>query len=193
MKIYIDVDSVLANIDAVWCLWMRKNLGINIDSENILFWKYPQMLYGSEANRFWELDFIYNFCSPLKGAKQFVDNCIDLVGLKNVALITATPDHLISNKNKWIDMHISKDITIHHTDRKWQYTSDGILIDDRFENVVLHVTENNKPGILFNYNNKYCWVSNFALSAANYGITYLTNYTNILEFLKKEIKNENSG
>lgn len=193
MKIYIDVDSVLANIDAVWCLWMNKNFGINIKPEDILFWNYPQHRYGSEVYNFFELDSIYNLCHPYKGAKQFVDDCVSLVGLSNVTIVTATPDVLISNKNKWIKRYINKDISVYHIKDKWKWTKDGILIDDRFENVVLHVTENNKPGILFNYNNKYCWVSNFALSAANYGITYLTDYTNVLEFLKKEIKNENSG
>lgn len=192
MKIYIDLDSVLANIDSVWCNWMNQELGINIKPEDILFWDYPKMLYGNIVSEFWNLETIYEDCAIFEGAIEFIDSLKELYGKENIIVISAKYDSLIEAKNEWIERWLGDTLAIHES-QKFKFTKDGILIDDRFENVVLHVTENNKPGILFNYNNKYCWVSNFALSAANYGITYLTDYTNVLEFLKKEIKNENSG
>jgi 5'(3')-deoxyribonucleotidase len=191
MKIYIDIDSTLANIDSVWCMWMDKNLGINIKPEDILSWNYCEMVYGKIVSEFWEYDNIYDTCAILDGAKEFISSLKNMYGKENIILISATPKNLVKAKNEWIDRWLEDTLAIHES-QKFKFTKGGILIDDRFENVLLHVTQNKKPGILFNYNDKYPWVRNFKYACKDYGIQYETNYDSILNYLEKGLQNDKS-
>ncbi|MDY0198976.1 MAG: hypothetical protein RBR68_14320 [Tenuifilaceae bacterium] len=183
MKIYIDLDSVLADIDSAWCNWMKHELRINIKPEDILFWDYPKMLYGNIVSEFWNLETIYKDCIIFEGAIEFISSLKSIYGKENIILISAKYESLIEAKNEWIKRWLGDTLAIHES-QKFKFTKDGILIDDRFENVLLHITQNKKPGILFNYNDKYPWVRNFKDACNKYGIQYKTSYDSVINYLK---------
>ena len=158
MRCYLDFDSTLVDLTKGWLDWLKKEKFIKITTKNIVQWDWVPQTYGSHVNEYWQTKGIYDTIKPISGAVEFVTVLKSLYGTENVFLISNSHSNMIKEKEDYARrvFKISPS-SFHHADSKWQFTSDGVLVDDAPHNVIAHVRNNLKPAILFNYRNRYGW------------------------------------
>ena len=153
LKLNVDVDGVLANIDrSIIERWAPGR-----SSSEITQWNIDKAL-GIPELFDWMVDAVVNddFCyniEPFDGAKEFIDN---LSSLGDVHVVTApfrTPEWLLQ-RSKWLIDKLNVPFKKqHHTSSKDWYEFGGfpgdVLIDDKPDNIAAFVTLPGRLGILF--------------------------------------------
>ena len=159
-KVYVDLDSTLVDLMSEWIKWLNDEKFIKIKTQNILHWEYLSEKYGEHVNDFWKQKGIYNNIKPINGSIEFMYILKKMYGKENVVVISKCVKSNQEEKVKYSEkiFGVLPNNFINASD-KWQFTSDGILIDDAPHNVIDHVKRNNKPAILFNYRNRYGWAN----------------------------------
>lgn len=157
MKIYLDYDSTLVNFDKAYTQTINERYGTSYTSKDLVTWDFIQEKHGKESEVWKETGF-YDKVVPITGALDFVGSLQYNFGINNIFIITASSPQSIPEK----DSHIHKwfkilDDNIIHTNTKFKYTQDGILIDDYIKHICAHIEFNQQPGILFNLNKSYGW------------------------------------
>jgi hypothetical protein len=184
MNVYLDMDGVLCNSLDLWHEWVANKYNVSLDKAHSQYWSYIRDTFGPEALSFWaEGSDVYDKAIPFVGA---VDFCKTLVAQKyNIKVVTSTFEGMSYEKIKWFRKHIPalngcEIICIPSTSHKSPYTKNGVLIDDSFQVIAGHVANNNMPGILFNYDDKYSHVRKFKYCKDNYQIMYYETFTGIM-------------
>jgi len=164
MKIYIDYDTTLINLIDPWVDWINEKYNVNITSNDINRWYFLGEVFDKKANDFWRSE-EYNhymdkeFLLPFKGAVDFFHALENKYGKSNVIIISATRKHHKEEKIKHAKHYfgIIDEQFIASEKEKYEYTKDGILIDDYPLHVMEHIHHNNQKGIVFNYEDRFGW------------------------------------
>jgi len=159
MKIFVDYDSTLVDLIDGWLKWIKKTHGHKIKTEQITEWNWLSNTHGEAMNDYWKINGVYNRdVKPISGAVMFMDALRNLYGEESVFIISASHCGMENEKAEHAKKHFGIDPGYFmHKHEKYRYTSDGILIDDAPHYIAQHIRANEKPGILFNYRNRYGW------------------------------------
>lgn len=192
MKIYVDYDSTINDLDSKWCKWIFKHYKDKITSKDILSWTWIEDTYGKGANSFFQNPDIYSkdIIKPLKNSQNFIDTIIDLFGYENIYIITSSYPGTEIEKEYHICRYFPiKSDNIIHSNQKWKHTHDGILIDDNIHTVRDHCKYNKQFGIVFDKGSNNGWsklthIMGQVKEIKNY-IRIRENYKDILKLLKE--------
>jgi 5'(3')-deoxyribonucleotidase len=186
MKVFLDYDNTLCDLLSPWLDWLKLEKNIRIKQMDIQNWNWISENFGEDTNDYWKTKGIYDNIKPISGAVEFMMVLKKVYGSENVFLISNSASNMIREKEAHAKKHFGIEGNyFQHADNKWEYTSDGILIDDAPHNVVAHVMNNNKPAILFNYRNRYGW-ANVPVKIKN--LTTCTDYGKILKVINDNKK-----
>jgi hypothetical protein len=200
MNVYLDYDSTLVDFNTAWVEFIRKYINPNFQLHNIEV--YDQKIHENKAlhdvaKQFWKIKEEYETVKLFEGARDFVE--ILLCEGCNVSIITSTSEgthgfkteHILNNFKGILTQHDI--IHVDNTCLKWQYTKNGVLIDDFILPVLNHVFSNRMPGVVFNYNNMHMHADvtlNHKLFAETVykidseNLHYSTSYAQLLEMIK---------
>ena len=204
MKIYVDYDTTLINLIDPWVDWINKRYSVNITSNDINRWYFLGEVFDKTANDFWRSE-EYNhyidkeFLSPFEGAVDFFHALEEKYGKSNVIIISATRKHHKEEKIKHAKYYfgITDEQFIASEKEKYEYTKDGILIDDYPLHVMEHIHHNNQKGIVFNYEDRFGWCklhnygldekfTKFSQITKNDNFSMATSYEQVLKELGDE-------
>lgn len=185
-KIYVDMDSTLVDLMSNWIDWLNKEKSVKVTTKEIIHWDYIAETFGEEANNFWKTKGVYNNVKPINGSVEFMYILQKMYDKENVVIISKCVKSNYDEKVKYAEKYfnILPNNFINASD-KWQFTSDGILIDDAPHNVIEHSIKNEKPSILFNYRNRYGWAN---LNKEHKLITKCKDYSECLKVIKSSEK-----
>lgn len=180
-KIYLDLDGTLIDTPSVWCKKVNQKYNTNYLPIDILHYNFFQEQHGKECE-FWREKTFYDNVYPYFKAQWFVERLKIMCEKKNVIIITWSDSKQIEeSKNKIISYYFNiPKKQIIHTKTKWEYTYDGILVDDHKEHILDHVTHNGKLGFLFNLNNSFGWN---VMNESHPLIKKVTNYNEIIDYI----------
>jgi 5'(3')-deoxyribonucleotidase len=152
-NIYIDYDSTLNNLCDEWIKWINKKFNTKYTVEDITHWDWFGDRFGVEAYTFLTTDIFDNdIIKPKENSQLFINILKSCYGSDRIFIISDTPNSYQSSKANHIKRHYKiSDSNIIFTKDKHKYTKDGILIDDKLENVIDHCLHNNKMGVVFSY------------------------------------------
>lgn len=107
---------------------------------------------------------IYEHIVPFDGAIEFLNNVKDMN--YSVILVTANMSDLqMRCKERHIEKYFKNCFDdIIHTEDKYKYTKESILIDDSYSNIIKHIDANDQIGVLFNLNYEYIITDKLDLS-----------------------------
>lgn len=188
MKIYVDFDCVLVNTNDVWLNWVNSKYDKNYVLSDIKYYHFIIDQIGIEVLDWWfnPDNYINDYISPFPGAENFIRDLQNEYGKDNIFIATHSHPNIINSKEKYISeiFNINKKNIIQTPD-KWNYTDDGILIDDFIRNILIHKAINKKPGILFNYDGKYLWADKQIQSnLIENNPLYAEKYSEVITLLK---------
>lgn len=201
MNIYLDYDSTLVDFNTAWVGFIQRNVDPNFKLSDIE--TYDQRVHSNQAlhdvaRQFWKIEEEYATVKPFEGSHEFIEMLL-LNGI-NVRICTSTSkgthkfkdEHILNNFKGLIEY--DNIIHVDNTCLKWQYTKDGILIDDFILPILNHVFSNRMPGIVFNYNNQHMHadvtLNNKVFAETVYKIDstnlhYCTTYNQLLDMIKE--------
>ena len=186
MRIYLDFDSTLVDLVSGWINWLKLEKNIRIMQGDITSWNWISETFGEDVNDYWKIKGIYNTIKPIPGSIEFVTVLKDLYGKENIFIISHSDVTMKKEKELYAEKHYKTLASnFFHAEKKWEYTSDGLLMDDAPHNVLGHTRNNNKPAILFNYRNKYGWAT---LKSPEKGVTICTDYGKCLQVIDSNKK-----
>ena len=175
----VDFDSVLYDLEIVLLNELKDLYGKEIkDLMEIDSWdyykKFPRVIECfSDFER-------YSKGRAKEGAKEFLSSLKNMVGEKNVQIVTASPEPIVEKKNKMI-LDMFGDIKVIHSFQKPKYTKGTVLIDDAVHNVLDHYQQTGSPAILFDPG--YGW-NQEPVEKTNKGIVRCGSYEESLKELK---------
>lgn len=200
MNIYLDYDSTLVDFNTAWVSFIQRNVDPDFKLHDIE--TYDQRIHHNQvlhdvARQFWKIEEEYFTIKPFEGSREFVESLI-LNGF-DVQICTSTSKNTHDFKSNHIITHFNGLINFNdiiHVDNtclKWQYTKDGILIDDFILPILNHVFSNRMPGIVFNYNEMHMHAdvtlndklfaeTVYKIDSTN--LHYSTNYEQLFDMLK---------
>lgn len=200
MNIYLDYDSTLVDFNSAWVKFIQNNINESFLLSNIE--TYDQRVHNDDdmhklARRFWKIKDQYDTVKPFDGALNFVDLLQKSGHIVNICTSTSNGTHDFKTNHILDNFYgILKHTDIIHVSNtclKWQYTRDGILIDDFILPVLNHVFSNRLPGIVFNYsemhphanvtlNDKSFADNVYKIDSTN--LYYSTNYDQLFDMIK---------
>jgi 5'(3')-deoxyribonucleotidase len=158
MKIFLDYDSTLVNLEGPWLDYVNKKFDVNLSSMDIKTWTWVGDTYGECANDFFRAQGIYrnDTIKPIPGSLELVRSLQKLVGNDNVHIISYVQEGQGAEKKEHAKRHFNVDNFI-SSKEKYLHTGKGILVDDNPNFVLEHANWNKSVGILFNLNDSYGW------------------------------------
>ena len=208
MKIYLDYDSTLVDFNTAWVDFIRRNVDPDFQFHDIETYDqriHPNQALHDVARQFWKIKEEYDTVKLFDGAKDFVETL--LLNGHDIQIVTSTSkgthdfktQHILNNF-KGI---LNKDSVVHvdNTCLKWQYTKNGVLIDDFILPILNHVFSNRMPGIVFNYNEMHMHAdvtlndklfaeTVYKIDSTN--LHYGTNYNQLIQMINS-FKEKNFG
>jgi len=164
MKIFIDYDTTLVNLIDPWVVWINKKYNVEITSHDINRWYFLGEVFGREADDFWRSEKYNHYTNkdiflPYEGAIEFFQTLQKKFGVENVYIVSSTKDHHKEEKiiHAQHYFNINKEQFIPVNKEKYNFTKDGILIDDYPLHVMEHIEYNKQKGIVFNLENRFGW------------------------------------
>lgn len=187
MRVYLDMDNTLVDLADGWVKWLKKKNIANITSKDILNWDWISENFGNKSNDYWKTPGIYERdILPIPGSITFVAALQKIYGKDDVVIISNSARNMIAEKTDYAVKHFKVDSgNILHVEHKSQYTFDGVLIDDAPHNIINHIKQNQVPGLLFNYRNRWGWAK---LEEPNVLIKTCINYADCITQLEKARK-----
>lgn len=152
-KIFIDYDTTLVDFQDVMTHQINQIENTNFSSLELSRGYHDEIKMRNK--HIFTHQNIYEHIVPFKGAIEFLKD-VKSKGYE-IILITANMSELQKTSK---EVHIEtyfKEIfdDIIHTEDKYKYTKESILIDDSYANIIKHIQANDQIGILFNLNNQY--------------------------------------
>ena len=152
-KIFIDYDTTLVDFQDVMTHQINQIENTNFSSLELSRGYHDEIKMRNK--HIFTHQNIYEDIVPFEGAIEF------LIDIKSkgydIILITANMSELQKTSK---EIHIEKYFKgifddIIHTEDKYKYTKESILIDDSYANITKHIQANDQIGILFNLNKQY--------------------------------------
>jgi len=183
MRIYIDLDTVLNDLDAVWLQYCNEKTGKDHKPNEILDWKWSFRTYGDVAGEFFNTNF-YHRVRPRIGAKKFLEDLTDL-GLRPIIISSPVYDEKREKdlKEKWIRERLGVYELI-VSSQKYLWTGPYVLIDDNIKNCLLHIFNNEADAILFNPDGEFPYALPLPTENFNGKLRYQTKYDDIIESIR---------
>ena len=152
-KIFIDYDTTLVDFQDVMTDLINKRENTNFTPLQLSRGYHDDVKFRNKE--IFTHNNIYENIIPFDGAVEFLENVKNLN--YEIILVTANMSDLqMQCKEKHIKKYFENRFTdIIHTEDKYKYTKESILIDDSYSNVIKHISANNQNGILFNLNYDY--------------------------------------
>lgn len=189
IPLYIDYDCTLVSTILPVLKTVNNKYDVDIIPPNITDYSWLEEHISSDISMMWGDPNIYDEIVPYLNAEWFIET-LKAKG-HPIKIITFSKESVVEAKNKHAFKYfgINEEDMIHCHNDKYAYTTDGILIDDRVKNIRDHVSQNNKPGILFNYLGENGWSFYSRKSIITQDHLYSHSYVDIIQQLEK-ITNE---
>lgn len=179
LKIFVDYDCVLSNLQAESIKKAKKEYGVELTFEDINSWsffdKYP-LVYS--VFKEWEL---YKEAEDFDQSIWFMEQLYAMFGKENVYILTHTHESFINEKDEEIKKTYGTNNII-HAEHKYLHTGNHVLIDDYHINVELHAKHNKGLGLLFDRKGEYGW-SKEPIEDKYENVMRVTSYEEILSVL----------
>ena len=183
MKIFVDFDSTLNDLDEKWVREINLLSGTNYSILDIDTWDWffkknePRIALQALKN-------IYLKTEPLEGAKEFLN---ELSTICDIAILTATEqvdDEFIELKNKHIRWMFGAEIEIIHEIDKFIYADEQtILIDDKTSSILDFINAGGK-GIIFSKDEQHQYNK---VDCRSDNCRRIGSYNKIVELIKNSL------
>lgn len=183
MRIYVDLDTVLNDLDDVWLEYCWQRTGKAHKSAEICDWGWIFRTYGDAAGEFFKDNF-YHRVRPRIGAKKFLEDLTEL-GLRPVIISSYVYSESRERKlkEKWIGERLGTyELIVSRHKQIW--TGPYVLIDDNIKNCLLHIFNNDADAILFNPDGAFPYALPLPSENFNGKLRYHTSYDDIINSMK---------
>ena len=181
--ISLDFDGVGWELDKVMSTMVKEDYGVNYKTTDVTHWAYFYEKY-PKSTRCWYDWELYKEAGFIDGFLDFLEELKSIYGAKSIQFVTSSPESIQTEKTKMMLNLLGIDV-IHVTkDKKSVYTKGTILIDDASHNIIDHLENTRKHGILFDLNGEYGWNQDFYECERT---TRATNYKEVLLCLAQKI------
>jgi hypothetical protein len=156
VKAYLDYDSVMVDMGDWWLRVLNEEHGTNYTTQDLTHWDRIAELFPNAYD--YLKPGMYTDVLPIKDSQWFVDTLKLKYGEENVIIVSHTVFGCEEEKHEHAKYFFDiKEENIIHARNKWQFTSDGFLVDDHKGNIIPHVLNNPQIGFLFNHYGRYGW------------------------------------
>jgi len=158
-KCFIDYDCVLYDLQSTVIKKVKKDYGVTLSYSDIKYWNFVIEKFPISANVYTDLEH-YSKGVHFDGSVDFMNTLYDIFGKENVYIITDSHPSLIKSKDEEI-FNIYGTTNVIHEAYKHLVTGDNFLCDDSIDNIINHVSHNEKGiGFIFDYEGLYGWNKN---------------------------------
>lgn len=179
IRLSVDFDSVLVDFMEPWFDWLihKRITNFKFNASHALSYDWLCKQFGPVVYDYFREDPFetYTKVQMFPGAKEFLNWCFD--NFEHVEIVThSDQDTTAQAKLDYVKTYFdTKSIKFFSKmDEKFKHTSDSILIDDYPLHCVKHIVHNDRPAILFDWNNNNGW-------------SKLGDYIDLLEELKPDL------
>ena len=172
MRISIDFDNVLFDLESLNCKKTKEWYGVDITPIEIKYWNYYPEHYPDIA-KIWSDFSLYSEGSFFDNDQDFIE---ELRKKYEIQIVTASEKAIEEGKDEMIYKRYG-DIKIVHTTVKYIHTEGSILIDDAVHNIKPHIEENKDPALLVDRG--YGWNQGYN------GVPRVSSFEEILSELSK--------
>lgn len=159
MKICVDFDSTLNDLNVAWQSWILEHYGEKVTNEDVVHFDWLQEKFGPNSQLFYRTPGHYReLVKPIPGSVDFVEFCRSLVGDENFRVVTSSPEHMEEEKTEFLVHHYGlKPEQVVHAHDKREACAGAVLVDDYPLNVARHVEDIKLPALLFDLGGTYGW------------------------------------
>jgi hypothetical protein len=163
LTISLDADDTFNNLsEHTFKTVIKQTKQEIINPKYMNFGYYFENNLGKEATKAWGHWENYQHVKLLRDTKPFIKTLKTFFD-NHLQIITASVNEcgtMHENKDKYIEEHLNiNPNNIFHTSTKYEYTKNGILVDDGPHNIADHLVKTNGNAILFNFGNNRGWAT----------------------------------